>query len=343
MLFSGFILLPALLASVMASVTASPVLTAENGHHCDQVNARTLYQFENGTRIENIAVRKNGNLLVTLSDRPELYEIDPFNPASPKLIHHFAGYLGLGGITETTPDIFTVNAGNITFGPFRAVPESFSVWKLDFNNCGGRAKVSKVTDMPDALYLNGMTTLDSRAGTILTGDCANGRVFRVDTRTGDYTVALDDELLQPPPNAILPVGVNGIRLIGHYLYFTNTFKALYGRVPVDLGTGKANGPYEVLAANIISDDLAVRSGVGYLAGSQGNVIYEVQSHGERKVIAGNLNSTVVPSSTSAAFGRTKKDKNTLYVVTSGTEAAPVNGTYIEPGKVVALDVHSSNC
>ncbi|KAH7025244.1 uncharacterized protein B0I36DRAFT_376858 [Microdochium trichocladiopsis] len=319
----------------MASVTASPVLAAENGHHSDQVIARTLYQFENGTRIENIAVRKNGNLLVTLSDRPELYEIDPFNPAAPKLIHHFAGYSGLGGITETAPDHFTVNAGNITFEPF--------LWKLDFNNCGGRAKVSKVTDMPDALYLNGMTTLDSRAGTILTGDCASGRVFRIDTRTGDYTVALDDELLQPPPNAILPVGVNGIRLIGHYLYFMNTFKALYGRVPVDLVTGKAKGPYEVLAANIISDNLAVRSGVGYLAGSQGNVIYEVQSHGDRKVIAGNLNSTVAPSSTSAAFGRTRKDKNTLYVVTSGTEAAPVSGMYIEPGKVVALDVHSFNC
>lgn len=223
MIFSSVFLLPALLATVKAW----PILMVERGHASHQVNAHTLYQFQDGTRLENIAVRRNGNLLVTLSDRPELYEVNPFNPAPPKLIHHFAGYSGLGGITKITPDVFTVNARNTTFEPITAIPKSFAVWKVDLN-CGSRAKVSKVADMPDALFLNGMTTLDSRAGTILVGDCAGGRVFRVDTQTGDYTVALDDKLLQPPPDAILPVGVNGIRLTGNYLYFTNSFKAQSG-------------------------------------------------------------------------------------------------------------------
>lgn len=318
-----------LLAALFVVVQASPVLVANN--------ARTLYQFQDHTRVENIAVRKNGNLLVTLSDRPELYEVDPFNPSSPKLIHHFAGYSGLGGITETTPDVFLVNAGNITFGPIRPVPKSFSVWKVDLSYRHS-ARVSKVTDIPEAVYLNGMTTLNARDGVILTGDCASGRVFRLDTNTGNYTVALQNELLQPPPNATLPVGVNGIRMFRDYLYFTNTFKAIYARVPVDLVTGAAMGPYEVLDSNVVADDLAVKAGVGYLAGSIGNVVIKVKSDKEENVIAGNLNSTVVAGATSTAFGRTKKDKNILYVVTSGTEISPVNGTFVEPGKIVALDI-----
>lgn len=81
--------------------------------------------------------------------------------------------------------------------------------------------------------------------------------------------------------------------------------------------------------------------MGYLAGSQGNVAIEVKPNGDRKVIAGNLNSTEVAGATSAAFGRTRIDHNILYVVTGGTETAPVNGTYVEPGKVVALDLRNS--
>lgn len=326
--------------ALLAPSKALPTLMAEHGHRSDQVYARTLYQFQPGTRLENIAVRGNGNLLVTLSDRPELYEVNPLNPTSPKLIHHFAGYSGLGGITEITPDVFTVNAGNATFAPITPIPKSFAVWKVDLS-CEDRARVSKVADMPDAIFLNGMTTLDPQAGTILTGDCASGRVFRLDTQTGDYTVALYDELLQPPPNTTLAVGVNGIRLIGSYLYFTNSLKALYGRVPIDLATGKATGQYEVLDTNVASDDLTVRAGVGYLAGSISNVILEIKANGDKEAIAGNLNSTEVASSTSVAFGRTWTDNHILYVVTSGTEASPVNGTYVEPGKVVALDLRHS--
>ncbi|GKT60913.1 hypothetical protein ColTof4_01033 [Colletotrichum tofieldiae] len=192
--------------------------------------------------------------------------------------------------------------------------------------------------MPEASYLNGMTTLNSRAGVVLTGDCTSGRVFRLDTITGNYTVALDNELLQPPPNATLPIGVNGIRVFRDYLYFTNTFKGLYARVPIDLDTGEAKGPYEVLGTKLISDDLAVRNGVGYLAGSIENVIIEIKPGREPKVIAGNLNSTVVAGATAAAFGRTRKDSKVLYVVTSGTEGSPVNGTFVEPGKIVAIGI-----
>ncbi|GKT51439.1 uncharacterized protein ColSpa_11620 [Colletotrichum spaethianum] len=333
MIFSRTIFFPALFVFVQAS----PSLVAKDGHGRDHVNARTIYQFQGHTRAENIAVRKNGNLLITLSDRPELYEVDPFNPSSPKLIHHFAGYSGLAGITETTPDVFLVNAGNITFGPIRPVPKSFSVWKLDLS-CADGATVSKVTDMPEASYLNGLTTLDSRAGVVLTGDCTSGRVFRLDTNTGNYTVALDNALLQPPPNATLPIGINGIRMFRDHLYFTNTFKGIYARVPVDLVTGEAKGPYEVLGTNVTADDLAVKAGVGYLAGSIGNVIIKIKTGKESEVIAGNLNSTEVAGATAVAFGRTKKDKEVLYVVTSGTEVSPVNGTFVEPGKVVALDI-----
>lgn len=41
--------------------------------------------------------------------------------------------------------------------------------------------------------------------------------------------------------------------------------------------------------------------------------------------------------TAAAFGRLKKDTNTLYVVTSGGLGLPVNGTITECGKLVVFN------
>ncbi|KAH7237092.1 uncharacterized protein BKA55DRAFT_543727 [Fusarium redolens] len=96
-----FLIIFALL-TLLASSGVSSFPFTDHGDKSEQVYASTLYQFQTGTRIENIAVRSNGKLLTTLSDRPGLYEVDLLKPASPKLIHHFTGYSGLGGVSQAS-------------------------------------------------------------------------------------------------------------------------------------------------------------------------------------------------------------------------------------------------
>ncbi|KAM3554040.1 hypothetical protein ARSEF4850_006636 [Beauveria asiatica] len=207
-------------------------------------NGQSLYQFENGTWVDNIAVRANGNLLVTLIDRPELYEINPFErPTSAKLVYRFSEYVSLLGTIQVGPEVFTVVAGNFTrqTGP---EPETWAVWKADFSG-GEEAHVSEVADIPGAVFLDGMVALDPEAGTVLVGDAAEGVIFRLDTNTGEYALLQRDESFRPSADAALPVGLNGIRISENHLYYVNTFNPLYGRVP-------SNEPHVIIFTKYIS-------------------------------------------------------------------------------------------
>ncbi|EOD50385.1 Six-bladed beta-propeller TolB-like protein [Neofusicoccum parvum] len=315
-----------LLLALVSSATASPLLTARNA------STRQVYQFEQGTWVENLAVRQNGNLLVDLVDRPEIYEINPSsNESSPKLVHRFPGITSVFGISEVSTDVFTVVGGNFSLATFSVDAESFGVWQVDLT--GSEAAVSQIAAMPDAVFLNGMTTLNSQS--VLVSDSTSGVVYRVDIQTGEYTIVLDDETMKPPADATLQIGVNGIRLFNGYLYYLNLFAKLYCRVPIDSTSGKAVGPYEVIAENVYADDFAItQQGVAYAADGFENQILKVTLDGQVESIAGNLNSTTVAGATSAQFGK----DGVLYVTTGGALAAPVNGTYTEGGKIVALRV-----
>lgn len=305
-----------------------------------QTQPRTVFQFANGTWVENIAVRRNGDLLVTLIDRPELYLINSQHGSASRIgDFEEAEALSLLGITELAPDVFAVVAGNFSISQGTSIPKTYSVWQVDFNRGGRCDKISEIKDMPEASFLNGMTTLQQQKDSVLISDSAKGVVFRVDTQTGDYEIVLEDETMKPLAGASLVLGINGIRVLGDYLYYINALKGLFCRVKIDLFTGVALGPYEVLATNVPGDDFAFsKDGIAYVAENGANSLVRVDQAGETSLVAGGLNSTLIPGATSAAFGRKNWDQNTVYVTTAGGQAAPVNGVYTEGGKVVAFDV-----
>ncbi|CDM30110.1 hypothetical protein DTO013E5_8132 [Penicillium roqueforti] len=87
-------------------------------------NLREIHRSPNGTWVENIAVRPDGNLLVAVLSTAELWEIDPSIPSGPSsanLVHHFDGAEDADGITELSPDIYAVIASN-------------SVWTVDLKH-----------------------------------------------------------------------------------------------------------------------------------------------------------------------------------------------------------------
>ncbi|KAK8001700.1 hypothetical protein PG991_013922 [Apiospora marii] len=334
----------------------------------------TLYQYPLGNWIENIAVRASGELLLTLLNTPHVDQIDPSltNP-TPVHVHDFAGVpkaASVFGIAEIDPDVFAVAVGNYSMKT-GAEPGSWGVWRLDLKendaDKGPEAHVRLIADMPEALLLNGMSSLpgSSRGGRsptadtadlerpsdILVGDLQQGLIYHVDTVTGSYHVAINDTLTVAEPKQPFTnlVGVNGMHTDpadDSNLYFANTGQDIFAKVAIDRATGAATGKAEVVAsimdANTMQyDDFAIRGNDVYLVTGSGNSIEQLcLADGKprgRVILAGNLNSTEIAEPTACAFGRTPADAHVLYVVTAGGLASPINGTVTVGAQVLALD------
>jgi hypothetical protein len=296
--------------------------------HALCADLQEIYRFPNGTWVENIAARPNGNLLVTLVNTPELWQIKPSTRsghASARLVHHFEEAKQMNGIAELEPDTYAVIASD-------------SVWTIHLGVHGNASNPEHIAKFPEGL-LNGMAALDGGRAVAIS-DSVRGLIYRLDIRTGEYTVIHQDETMAPADYLGLKLGINGLRVVRDYLYYSNTPKRLFCRVRIDLCTGQAKGPYEVVSGGVLSDDFAVGPGdVGYLAGAIDNVVTRVLPDGSHQVIAGSKDSTVLMTATSAAFGRARDDRGILYVTTGGESKLPVNNTATRGGKVMALAVH----
>jgi sugar lactone lactonase YvrE len=286
-----------------------------------------IAQFAVGTWVENIAIRSNGKFLVTMTTPPEVWEIDPKSPGlnSSRLIHHFDGVQRATGITEVERDVFMVVAGS-------------SIWRIDLRKQDEDC-VSEAINVTASRLLNGMATLDASTGTVLVADSQLGLIWRVNTKTTEYEVVLEDDTMAPSDELGFSLGINGVRIWRDFVYYNNCPRRLLCRVRIDRTTGRAVGPYEIISQGVLSDDFAVaQDGTAYLAGLNDNVVTHVRLNGSREVVAGNLNSTDMAGATSAAFGRTTGYRSVLYVTTSGGSTAPVNGSFVEGGKVMAIQL-----
>ncbi|KAK4866185.1 hypothetical protein LT330_008526 [Penicillium expansum] len=290
-------------------------------------NLREIYRFPNGTWIENIAVRPNGNLLVADLSTAELWEIDPSIPSGPSsahLVHHFEGAEDADGITELSPDIYAVIASN-------------SVYTVDLRTHENAPKSVLIAKLP-AGYLNGIAALGDGNAVAIT-DSQLGLIWRLDIRTGNYSVIHQDETMAANNDMGLLLGVNGLKIVKDYMYYTNSPKRIFCRVRIDIHTGHALGPYEIISHDTRGDDFAIGPrGVAYLAGLIDNVVTKVFPNGSHEIIAGSKNSTELMTATSAAFGRRRGDRNVLYITTGGETRLPVNNTSTRGGKIMALSV-----
>ncbi|KAF2017012.1 hypothetical protein BU24DRAFT_420039 [Aaosphaeria arxii CBS 175.79] len=263
----------------------------------------------------------------------ELYQVDPFAPSNgTTLIHTFPEATALFGIAELSRGNYAVIAS--LFNSTSLSGTNWTVWSVELQR-NTAAEVSKIADVPDAGFLNGMTALNNH--TLLIADSANGTVIKLDTRNGTYETAIDDASMKILPGAPLPVGINGLKLHREYLYYTSSTQGSVNRVKVDK-EGYASGPIETISnSTTLVDELVVaRDGSAIVARPLGNDVARFSLDGTHEILAGGLNSSDVAGAVSVTLGRTKKDRNVVYVSTNGGIAAPVNGTFTEGGKVVAI-------
>lgn len=289
-----------------------------------------IFEFAKGTWVENLAVRSNGKVLVTLGTSPELYQIDPFSdPAEATLVYRFPDAKALGGIAEVEHDVFAVisyNASLTTNGGAQFV------WKADLRQ--STPSFQKITEVQGAQLLNGMTLLSNSPEKVLISDSGTGVVWLLDIEHGEYKVVLADDTMKPPVNAPLPIGINGVRTHNGCLYYTNSFKELFCRIPIDPFTGVATGAVQIIATGVSGDDFALdQDGTAYIAGNAVNSLIKVTPDGKVTVIAGSLNSTALAGPSSAQFGRAPFDLRSLYVTTGGALLSPVNGVFTEGGRL----------
>lgn len=307
-----------------------------------------VHQFPSPSWVENIRVRQNGQLLVTMVLSPDVYLIDPVvsssNPAlnaTAKLLHSFPSEAGLLGITEVQPDQFYVVVGNFSLTDLTAGIGTFSVWSLDLQkydsilNTG--AAVKEIAPFTKAGILNGMDTLDSSKNLVVVADSLFGEVWLLDGKTGNTSILLKEPEFAPLANSST-IGVNGLKVLQKgdtaYIYFSTQGTALFGRILVSLSTLQKTGPVEILQNGTVVDDFVLdeEKGVAYLAATELNALLSIPlTGGEVTTISGGVNETLLATPTSAVFGRGALEKDLVYVT---TESLTVGG------KVVAVDIAS---
>ncbi|KAE8373857.1 hypothetical protein BDV26DRAFT_300729 [Aspergillus bertholletiae] len=280
-----------------------------------------LFRFSTSVNIENSALRSDGSLLLTTFDQGRLYTLDPSVPdPHAELVVALPGATALCGIVAIDTDKFAVIGG--IRGNYSYTEET--IYTVDFGVNPITPTIEVASRIPHAIMLNGMAALPAHPHVVLAGDARLGAVFHVDTDTGTAEIAFTDPLLTAVANVSTPIGVNGLKIAGGYMYFTNTAREIFARIPIDT-FGHKIGEVEVIAVldNADSynwDDFVVLEdvGVAYLA-QPDNALAEVSLNGGQNIIVGGANDHTTL---------------TLYVTTRGGTA---NGS-VYGGQVVRVEL-----
>ncbi|KAJ7646497.1 hypothetical protein FB45DRAFT_1018813 [Roridomyces roridus] len=190
--------------------------------------ARVIYQDANGLVFENIAVRP------------------PTRTLTP--IYIFPNCSSLLGITEYLPDVYAVVAGDIDFSTFHNAPNSVSIWHIDLTH--GVAMANQVVRIPETIGFNGLSSVPGFPNLVLAADSVAGAVYEVDMRHGTARIAITDESMSLVPDGPFPaLGINGLRVHDGWLYYSNSQRGTFMRMPVNVGNG---GVEQAGSAHIIA-------------------------------------------------------------------------------------------
>ncbi|KAI0965691.1 hypothetical protein F4678DRAFT_485172 [Xylaria arbuscula] len=323
--------------TLMLAASLTQVLGLDKGNNSSaSLPANLIHQFPNGTWVESLAVRANGQLVTTVTSTPDLYQVDPQKRCSPVLLHSFTGFTSLVGITETAPDIFQVVVGNSSLATFEGVKGSFSIFQVDLTAlpaCPRRLdlQIYETAHVPDAVFLDGLTTLPQDANIILAADLNLGVVWRIDISTGESSIVIDDPLMKSGVASNV-LSVDGIKVDDGELIFTNPGQNIISKIPID-PFGDPEGTASVVVS-VGGDDFVIDFATQMLfsVGGSGNLTEVVLATGQ------DLNLTMLPGPTACQFGRTERDQGCLYVTTTGGDAAYAQTPILVGGAVFSVDV-----
>ncbi|KAF9872475.1 hypothetical protein CkaCkLH20_09972 [Colletotrichum karsti] len=288
------------------------------------------------TWIENIAVRRNGNLLLNTFNNGQMYTADPSqSPLQPRIIAKVEGVNALYGITEVGRDIFAVAGAN--FDPATmAMPDQSSMrlavvsFQSDRQFTDGNPSVEVILKNTTFGAVNGLTSLSCQRHIVLGAISATGEILRVNTKTRVADIAFKDEEFTIGSSGLFPFGVNGLKIFNSYLYFTNTNRQTFGRVKIDK-LGNKVGNVEIITrapanSTLTPDDFVIDKLGNAYVGFWPSLLVKIAPDGKQTIL---VNGTLA-GPTSEALSR---DGKTLYTVTAGLGLATVGGGQILEAKV----------
>ncbi|CAG9983103.1 unnamed protein product [Clonostachys byssicola] len=186
-------------------------------------------------------IRPNGDLLLPRLNGPELCSTqhpktlsNPSPSSEPKFIHCF----------PDTTSVFNIcrlkNTGREEYAVLTAIvdletPEVYNtaVWRVvpsaEDASEEIQPQVTKIADMPEAQLCIGMTSVSDR--TLLVADSGLGCIYCVDVETGTVSIFHEDESMRPATRRDA-LGISRIRVLGNDLFYTNTSRGTFCRLPV---------------------------------------------------------------------------------------------------------------
>jgi len=313
-----------------------------------QAKLTSVAVFPRYYSLDNLAVRRDGSILVIAALQQELWYIPPADtrgPAEPILVHTFDQLAS--GLVETQPDVFLLSTSD---GPAH---ESF-LRRLDLRqwNLGEPVRAETVLEFGEpGGGLAGSCLL--APGIILLADSLAGLIWRVDLSPGHGNATArvwlqHDTMGRDPGSLLVPPqpGINGVRYAARtgYLYYTSTAHRLLVRVPVDPGSHDPAGDPEFIAGSIMADDLCLDedAGVAYLTTRQQNAIERVPLRAgasTRQIVAGEPFDEQLVGPSSAAWGRRPGDYGRIaYVTTDGGLDAPPTDDIVRPARLLRAEL-----
>ena len=309
-------------------------------HSIPQARLTPVAYFPKQYFLENLAIRHDNSVLVTVLNQSELWYVPPVHgpaPLTPTCLHRFADLPC--GIVETEPDVFYLVSGN-----FYTTHEAY-LHHLDLRGWtpGEPIRLKTIFTFPDtARGLNGTCLIAPNI--LLVADCFAGLIWRVDlpAQEGDQPAArvwLKHESMGYYPGELQPEqpGVNGVRFAAktNHLYYSATAKKLFLRVPVDPHTHEPAGEPELVVAGRMGDDFCLDEDneVIYLTTHRQNTIDRVSMHpgknsGFTQSVAGDPFTAQLIGPSSGAWGRGPGEgpgKVAYFLPDGGTASPPPDG------------------
>jgi len=313
----------------------------------------TVALFPQGSFLENLAVRRDGSILVTVLNRKEVWYVPTPRaelPVEPMPVHKFA-HMTMG-IVETEPDIFYVCTSD------GYTTHESTLERLDLRDWtpGTAIRPRQVLEFGAPVgALNGACLVAPRA--LLVADSIAGLIWRIDLAEDGMTATArvwlkHDSMAFDPDHPLKPPqpGINGVRYDSRtgFLYYTSTQRKLFMRVPVAPDTGAPAAPPEFVAGGTMSDDFCIDedAGVAYVTTHRENTIDRIvlratQDPPARDTVAGDPFDDRLVGPSSAAWGRTPGDYGRVaYVTTDGGTTAPPPDGIIRPARVLRIEFSS---
>lgn len=279
------------------------------------VAAKTIAEFPVNTFLESIAVSADNTLFVTSHLDGKVWRID----AAGDVVLHTQIAGKAAGLTFLPDGSLLLSAWDE-----QNVPTVFKI------AADGTADV--LVSMPEAIFLNGLTPLDSNH--VLIADSYRGAIWQLNVSEKTVQIWLEHpDLARSAPDKEFPA-VNGLKIFDGVLYASNTEKMQLVKIPIQDGQP---GTPEIFLSPINLDDFAFDQ-QGNLYGTTHiyNSVVKISPEGNVTAIAEATEG--MTGSTALAFGRSQTDRTGLYVVTNGGMSFPPT-TGVEPGKVVRLEVN----